>query len=227
MTNSANWMLLLPEEVRTELSRHMTLRNYQDGQYIYRAGESSHSLYQIKEGGVRLRVLSESGKEVTYIIYSPGDCFGFLSAIDSEPRPQDTIAVGEVTVASLSVSEFERLRNLYPAIDRALLRHTSWRIRELFKMYEFGNLCDLRRRLALQIGFLLDFGGKSDSGDSVQEIKLTQDTLASSVCATRQAISKVLKSWSDKGIIEYRYGRLRVLDRGQLAKISEQSSPEH
>ena len=226
MTNSANWIALLPDEEKGELTRHMTPRQFQDGQYIYRTGENSQALYQITEGRVRLRVLSEHGKEVTYIIYGPGDCFGFLSALDHEPRAQDTIAVGDVTVTSLSIGDFERLRDLYPVIDRALLRHVAWRLRELFKIYEFGSLFDLRRRLALQIGFLLDFGGRGQEGEQSNELELTQETLASSVCATRQAISKVLKNWSDEGIIEYRYGRFRVLDRERLTVISEQSNPE-
>lgn len=226
MTNSANWISLLPENVKEELSRHMTPQRFQDGQYIYHTGDNNQTLYQIKEGKVRLRVLSENGKEVTYIIYGPGDCFGFLSALDHEPRAQDTIAFGDVTVACLSIGDFDRLRDIYPVIDRALLRHVAWRLRELFKIYEFGNLFDLRRRLALQIGFLLDFSGKGQDGEENNELELTQETLASSVCATRQAISKVLKNWSDEGIIEYRYGRFRVLDRERLTAISEQSSPE-
>lgn len=220
--SSANWIALLPTEVRAQLQARMVRRKYAHGQYIYRAGEKGSTQYQIVSGSVRLRVLSESGREATYVIYGPGNCIGYISAVDHGPRPQDVIAIGSVEVDCLSGSDFDELRGQFPTIDRTVQLHLCGRIRELFSMYEMGTLGTLRGRLAHQMIYLLDSSdleAVKNGGES--KLDLTQEMLASSVCATRQAISKIIKEWAECGLISYHYGRIRILNVERLREMAD------
>lgn len=221
MSNTANWIGLLPENVQHEIKEKFKIKKFKDGEYVYRRGDVGNSQYQILSGSVRLRVIADNGKEATYVIYTSGDCIGFLSAIDHQERPQDVVAIGEVTIGKLLYSDFELLSEKHPSINKALCSHVSSRVRELFSMYENGMFFKLERRLASQILFLLEFSGSVSTCNGYQELDLTQEMLASSVCATRQAVNKVLKDWSDADIIEYHYGTISIKDFEKLQDISQ------
>ncbi|SIQ60132.1 Crp/Fnr family transcriptional regulator [Marinobacterium stanieri] len=218
---SNNWLLLLPETVQKDVKARMVRRHFADGEAIYRYGEQGTTQYQVVSGAVRVRSLSDNGKEVTYVIYGPGECIGYLSAIDGDVRPQDAVAMGDVELGCLTLNHFEQLRERYRDIDRAMTLHLSRRMRELFKSYEVGKFFGLDRRLAHQIDFLLEVAEHATNGEGCNELELTQELLASSVSASRQAINKILKAWADAGVVEYSYGRIRILDRAALKALSE------
>ncbi|MDO6640176.1 MULTISPECIES: Crp/Fnr family transcriptional regulator [unclassified Shewanella] len=222
MSNTANWIALLPQHIQDEVTATFKIKHFSDGEHIYRKGESGAGAdqYQILSGTVRLRVIADNGKEATYVIYGEGDCIGFLSAIDNDVRPQDVIAIGEVKVGKILSKDFEQLTEKYPIIYKTLCEHVAYRIREVFNMYEYGLFFNLERRLANQILFLLAFSATNVPNSACQELEFTQEMLASSVGATRQAINKLLKDWSDAGFIEYHYGKIRILDSKPLVKIS-------
>lgn len=220
---SANWIGELPEPVRVAMRACTVRRSYHDGQFIYRSGESTANLCQIVTGGVRLRSIMASGKEFMWAVYGPGDCLGFMSAIDGGTRPQDAIAAGPVELDCLRKEDFDALRLTHREIDRALTVNLVHRLRELYGIYLAGNFLSLRQRLANQLEFLLSFSGAQPGGQLGDELDLTQEMLASAVCATRQAISKLLREWVDAGVIEYRYGRIRVIDRVRLRLIARET----
>ncbi len=218
---SSNWLQLLPESVLQDVRAHMVRRRYKDGESIYRFGESTTTQYQVVKGTVRVRSMSDNGKEVTYVIYGAGECIGYLSAVDGDVRPQDAVAMGDVELDSLAISDFYQLRERHREIDRAMTLHLSRRLRELFKSYEVGKFFALERRLAHQISFLLEVADHAATGAGSNELELTQELLASAVSASRQAISKILKEWADVEIVAYSYGRICILDRARLKAIAE------
>jgi len=217
----ANWIANLPEHVQAAMRTRMVRRRYDEGQYIYRSGEKTDSLYQIVTGGVRMRTLTANGKEFMFVVYGPGDCIGYTSAIDGGARPQDAIAVRQSELDCLQKADFDALCVIHPAIQNALMVQLVHRLREVYDIYIAGNFLTLRQRLANQIEFLLNFSGSQRGGQPADELDLTQEMLATAVCATRQAISKLLREWVDAGIIQYHYGRIRVLDRERLRRIAQ------
>lgn len=218
----ANWIGNLPEPVQAAMRTRMVRRRFDDGQYVYRDGDTTTALYQIVTGGVRLRTLMANGKEFMWVVYGPGDCIGFMSAIDDGPRPQDAIAVGRVELNCMQKADFDALRAIHPEINSALMVHLVHRLRELYNVYLAGNFLTLRQRLANQIEFLLNYSGSQGGDDASGELELTQEMLATAVCATRQAISKLLREWGEQGIISYHYGRLQVTDRKRLRVIAQE-----
>lgn len=221
LDKQTNWILDLPPPIADKVRAAMQRRRYQPGDFVYRAGDETTDMFQLLSGSVYLREISDDGKEVLLVIYGPGECFGMMPAIDGGPRPQDAIVTMPTTLDILGKSDFDRLREQFAIIDRALLVWAMGRLRDMMRLYHAGSLHDLRRRLAGQIDFLLEYNRDQANGRPCDSLTLTHDLLAASVGATRQAISKVVREWADAGIVQYRYGHFQVLDRTRLRELAD------
>jgi len=218
---SSDWIGSLPEEARRAIHASMVRRTYRPGEIIFAEGELSTAIYQIVSGTVRFSDVSAGGRETLYAICGPGACLGMASAVVGGPRVGSAVAEEPTVLDCLSKDAFERLRDRHPLIDRALVVWAFNHLRLLLSRLHEGQQMDLRRRLAAQIVFLLSYAGLATDGRPRDLLELTQETLAASVGATRQAISKMLQDWSADGIVRYRYGRLQVLDRQRLSAVAK------
>lgn len=221
---SADWIGSLPEEVRRAVHASMVRRTCRPGEIIFAAGELSTAIYQIVSGTVRFSDISADGRETLFVICGPGACFGNASAVMGGARVGTAVAEEPTVLDCLSKDAFDRLRDQYPHIDRALVVWAFDHMRLLLSRLQEGQQMDLRRRLAVQIVFLLSYAGLAADGRPRDLLELTQETLAASVGATRQAISKMLQDWSADGIVRYRYGRFQVLDRQRLSAVANSES---
>ena len=215
-----NWLTDVPRDVAAAVRTLSSRRRYASGDIVYRAGEESTDLFQVVSGSVHLRESSDEGKEVLLVVYGPGECFGIISALDGGRRPQDAIAAMATELDVLGKTEFESLRMQFPVIDRAILVWAAGRLRDAMRLYHASTFHDVRRRLAGQIDFLLQYNRGDANGRPVESLDLTQELLAASVGASRQAVNKVLQEWADAGVVQYRYGRLDVLDRKLLRELA-------
>src|SRR5688572_17075183 len=72
---------LTPEEMGRVVGHARTLRKAR-GEFIYTPGDRSDCVYILRQGRVKLAVLSESGKEVAIDIIQPGEIFGEFALVD-------------------------------------------------------------------------------------------------------------------------------------------------
>ncbi|MFM0154910.1 MULTISPECIES: Crp/Fnr family transcriptional regulator [Paraburkholderia] len=221
-TLGTNWIDSLPAAAKHEVQAAMTRRQYRPGQTIYRAGESSTTIYQIVSGTVRFIEALDSGREALYGISGPGACFGMSPAVDGGPRIGTAVAAGPTALDCLSKADFDRLRDRHPAIDRALAVWAFQHLREMAYRGISHKERNLRRRFAHQLVFLLEYPGPLPDGRPRDTLEMTHDTLAAAVGATRQGISKILRDWSEAGIVRYHYGRFHVLDVERLRAIAQE-----
>ena len=56
------------------------------GEFIYMPGDRADFVYILRQGRVKLSVLSESGKEVAIDIIQPGEIFAEFALVDEAPR---------------------------------------------------------------------------------------------------------------------------------------------
>jgi CRP/FNR family cyclic AMP-dependent transcriptional regulator len=78
----------LTEAAREDFLTMAHSRNVPDGHLIYQQGDIGREMYYIVSGEVRLSFLHPDGRELVFLNFQPGDCFGFSSLIDGDPlRP--------------------------------------------------------------------------------------------------------------------------------------------
>ena len=217
-TPGTEWYTMLPSPVRDELDRCMTRRSCAAGQTIYLEGDRGDAMYRIVSGRVRIRSVSACGREVLMVIYGAGHCIGTLSVLDGLPRHNDAVTECDTVLDVLQAADFHRVARSNPEVYKAVaISYAMW-IRDHQAMFVGGS--SLEERLAHRIDFLLDFGAARKDESGGLRLDFTQEMLASSVAVSRQAISKLLQTWQDSGVIEYKYGSVRVLDRPQLRRLA-------
>ena len=105
-------------------------RDYQDGDVIYREGDSGNVMYVIQEGNVRISRSSERG-EVSIATLGPGDIFG-ETAIFEEGQHSTTVTVhGGARILTVDKNKLFQSMFRDPSLAFNLLKVMSDRIRDL------------------------------------------------------------------------------------------------
>jgi CRP/FNR family cyclic AMP-dependent transcriptional regulator len=95
--------------------------NAPEGTVLFRAGDIGDRLYVILRGRVRVsRTVPGMGEEAL-AIFGPGDYFGELALIDSEPRSADALVHEDVSLLEIRKDALEHLLYLHKDLGYEVL----------------------------------------------------------------------------------------------------------
>jgi CRP-like cAMP-binding protein len=123
--DSLSWLMVLrhvgvfealPERHLHSLAKFVTVERFADGANVVVAGARGDSLHIILNGRARIR--TPGGHTRTL---GQDDCFGELALIDGAPRAATVTAVGELTTAKITRSDFQKLLKAEPGMAIGLL----------------------------------------------------------------------------------------------------------
>ena len=103
----------LSDDAGAALAAAATARHIQAGGTIYDQSDEGDEMFRLLSGSVRLSVMGEDGRELLYLLFAPGDCFGTSSVVDGEARPQRAEAFEAVQLQVFSRATIFRLRQDY------------------------------------------------------------------------------------------------------------------
>jgi CRP-like cAMP-binding protein len=185
-----------------------TGRTYQPGHVIYSQGDVSDSVMYLPAGGVKLSVLSRSGKEAVVAMLEPGAFFG-ESALAGSIRHETATAMAASAVLIIPKQQMIRLLHEQQEFsDRfiAYMLARNIRIEEDVVDQMFNSS---EKRLARALLLLAHCGTPGKTHRVLPRI--SQQTLADMVGTTRSRVNFFLKQFEQLGHIEYGNG-LKVND---------------
>jgi len=98
---------------------------YQDGQIIFKEGDSGDWIYVVESGSVELSKTIGDTKIVIEVLRREGDIFGEMAFIASISRTATACAIGPTTVGIIDRTylddEFNRLSGSFQAILKSLV----------------------------------------------------------------------------------------------------------
>jgi len=176
---------------------------------VFSQGDASGSVMYIQRGGVKLTVVSKSGKEAVVTILGPGDFLGEGGVAGQPLRMATATAVTPATILVIDKKEMFRVLHAEHALsDRFItyllqcsIRTEEDLIDQLFNSSE--------KRLARTLLLLARYG-KEDKPQRVIP-KISQETLAEMVGTTRSRVNFFMNRFRDMGFIKYN-GGLQVND---------------
>lgn len=196
-----------------ELARE---RSYPRGSVILFEEDPGDSLFIVREGRVKVVLVGEDGREIILGLLGPGAHFGELSLIDGSPRSAHVIATDESRLIVLRREDFRRRVSESPAVAWALLVELSRRLRRADEQIARLALLDVDGRIARLV---LD---AANEGDGVRiEKRLTHQTIAQMIGASRETVSRALRDFQQRGLIDVRQRQIRIVDRPALERLAQ------
>ena len=192
---------LADEEIR-ELMAVARRRTFRAGEIIFHREDPGQVLYLIKEGKVKICLISPDGQEMTLTVLGKGEYFGEFALLDGLPRSTDAIASERVECYTLQRTDFHNSIMKNPKIAIQAMEVLSKRLRNTNQMVEDLIFLDVYGRVAKKLVELADaHGSKAEDGGIRIEMRLTQQELASMVGASRESVNKVMGYFTDKNFI--------------------------
>jgi CRP-like cAMP-binding protein len=178
-----------------------TVVQYARGDTIFAQGEASEHVLYIQSGGVKLSVLSKTGREAVVAMLGPGDFFGEGCLAGQAVRMGSATAITSSAILRVGKDKMVQLLRLEHAMSDRFISHMLTRnirieedlIDQLFNSSE--------KRLARTLLLLARYGKQEKPVRMVPRI--SQETLAEMVGTTRSRVNFFLNKFKKLGFIEY------------------------
>lgn len=207
----------LSDENLEHLAERVVERSYDKGQTIFHQGELGDSVFVVAKGLVKVMINSADGEEMVLTTVGPPDIFGELAVLDGGPRSAAAEALQETNVLVIDRQTLAELIAERPDLEQALVRSLGKVVRRTTEHVSDLAFLHLPERVAKVLLVLADQRGSQEGEDRVIDIQLTQTDLAGMVGGSRQRVNLILRSFKERGYLEFD-GRRIVIKRPDLLR---------
>ena len=200
---------LSPDEMTRIAAYARSLRRARS-EFIYMPGDRADHVYILRQGRVKLSVLSESGKEIAIDIIQPSEIFGEFALVDDSPRSNMAQALDDIVMWIFPKSSFTHLLSTQPKLSLSYIRLVGDRRRRMEKKLSditskavSARVCELLHELSTNA-----CEGETTGNDYL--VPLTHQDVASLIGAARQTTTTVLNDLERRAIIELGRGWIRI-----------------
>ncbi len=176
---------------------------YRRGAVVFSQGDPANDIRYIQKGAIKLSVLSRIGKEAVVAMLAPGDFFGEGALAGQSVRIGTATAVVASSVLLIEKAAMVRLLHEEPTFSDRFISYMLTR-----NMRIEANLVDQlfnssEKRLARTLLLLARYGQVNPQRTLP---KISQETLAEMIGATRSRVNFFMNKFRKLGLIEYNGG---------------------
>jgi CRP/FNR family cyclic AMP-dependent transcriptional regulator len=180
---------------------------YRRGEVVFSQGDTANDVRYIQNGAIKLSVLSHIGKEAVVAMLAPGDFFGEGALAGQSVRIGTATAVVASSVLIIEKEAMIRLLHEEPTFSDRFITYMLTRnvrieadlVDQLFNSSE--------KRLARTLLLLARYG---QAYPQQKLPKISQETLAEMIGATRSRVNFFMNKFRKLGLIEYNGGGLKI-----------------
>src|SRR5207302_4794553 len=200
----------LADEEMQELMSAAKRRTFRSGEVIFHRDDPGQILYVIKEGKVKICLISPDGQEISLAVLGKTEYFGEFSLFDGLPRSADAISLERTECYTLQRNDFDKVIMKNPKIALKMLEALTKRLRSTDQMVEDLIFLDVYGRVAKKLLELAEIHSVPVEDGLRIDVRLTQQELASMVGASRESVNKVVGYFMDKKIISTDKHRITI-----------------
>ncbi len=207
----------LSESEQNQMLENSQFLTYSKGTNIHGGDSTCAGLIFIQSGTLRTYMLSEEGREITLYRLKHGDvCVLSASCVLSTITFEVHIDAEEDTQALLVSSAcFSEMFESNESIKCFSYKLATERFSDVMWAMQQILFMSMDKRLAVFLwDELASLGSKAEP-----VIHYTHEQIAKYTGSAREVISRMLKYFSDEGIVELSRGGIRILDKSKLKKI--------
>ncbi len=177
---------------------------YRRADVIFSQGDACEHVMYIQQGGVKLSVLSKTGREAIVAMLGPGEFFGEGCLAAQPVRMGSATATTDSTILFIDKDQMVRLLHKKHALSDRFIAHMLARnirveqdlVDQLFNSSE--------KRLARALLLLARYGKHDVPARAVPAV--SQETLARMIGTTRSRVNFFMKKFQRLGFIDYTNG---------------------
>ena len=206
----------LPETELRQFSSFKLTRSFRKGATLFTEGQPANGVHVLCSGRVKLSTYSAEGRSLIVRVVEPGEVLGLSACIAGVPHEGSAKVVADCQVSFIRRNELlGLLKNSSVAALNA--------IRELSHLYHkaHAQICSLGLSVSASdklAKLLLDWCGKGeDSGGGVRiRMMYTHEEVAEMIGTSRETVTRSLKIFKTRGLIQVVGAYIIVLDKRRL-----------
>ena len=206
-----------PRPVLERLLQSATLSRHRAGTVLVVGGRHCDALTVVVEGTALSTVSHPGGRRVTFKVDASSRAYGLLPLVDGKPMPNDLIADGPVVGLRIPHTAIRAELSRMPSLWESVAVDVTERARRYAEqMRQFVFDPPLIRAASLLLGLASHGEGTAADGPVVIGMRLSQERLAEMLGISRQWVSSLVRELAVAGLVEWRYGRVTLLDAKAL-----------
>jgi CRP-like cAMP-binding protein len=209
---------LAPKEI-DQLLTIARLMRYKSGDLVFKKEDIGNNFFIVKSG--RIKIFSAIGpqKKKTFAYLQKGDFFGEMSLLGGKVRSASAQAMEESELLVISRKRFRELILQNPDFTLKLLHTLVERLTKCDNELESMMFHNILGRLADSIIALIGAKHPKDVSKNIT-VAIDQNELAEYMGTTRVPVCRAINTLKRSGVIEYKRGKLTVLNMDKLRAIS-------
>jgi CRP/FNR family transcriptional regulator, cyclic AMP receptor protein len=199
-----------------ELTRASRIFSVQKGETVFMQGDTSDSIYFLKEGIIKISRINADGRKLTIDMIRPGEFFGELCLAGERERRTIAEAMADSLCCEIKREYIEDYMKTRPDVALRLLKIIGDRWLALENLLEDMAFMDISTRV---ISLLLKY-----AEDNIVNIPLTHQEIADLTGSTRVSVSRSIAKLRKQGLIETSKEQIKLLNNKVLYDYLQYSS---
>jgi CRP-like cAMP-binding protein len=210
-----------PGDVLLRLGAAARLNIHLSGTALIVNGRRCDTITVPVAGAVIASVSSPGGRRVVFKLDDAPYAYGLAALVDGLPLPHDLLADGPVTAVHIPHAAIRGELKHLPSLWESIAVEVNRRGRSVnMQMQQFVFDAPQVRAASLLLGMLARSGSDGGHGPTVIDLRLPQERLAELLGTSRQWVTAVVRELSRAGLVQWRYGRVTVLNVQALRNLA-------
>jgi CRP-like cAMP-binding protein len=203
----------LPSEVQNRMFPHLDLLDLPFGKVLYESGDIMRFVYFPIDSIVSLLYVMENGASAEVSVVGNEGFIGVALLMGTESTPSEAIVQCAGFAYRLPAQLFKDEFNRHGEMQILLLRYTQTLITQMTQTAVCNRHHSIEQQLCRWLLLSLD----RVPGD---RLTMTQELMANMLGVRREGVTEICVKLQKLGAIEYSRGKIRVLNRPLIEKLS-------
>lgn len=207
----------LPDDLADKLAAISVIQSHPKDAQLFESGAEANGFYAVLTGRMKIFRTSPSGKEHILHVFGPGELFGEVAVFQGGTFPANAQALEESTTLFIPRRDFRDMLGREPDMALKMMGLLAGRLRSLVNKVDDLTLKETPSRVAAYLLLL-----RSAQGGDTLTLDLPKGQIAFYLGTIQETLSRILKRFTDEGLIELRGKEITILDRAGLQDLADE-----
>ena len=203
------------KEVRTLTS----VRTLRKGEILFHQEQPSHGFFVVASGVVKVFRVASDGREQIMHFVDAGDSFA-EAAVFSATYPASAEAMADCVLLCVDKKGFKQLIARNSQLSFKIIGALEKWLRRMRERVSELSVSELPARFACYVLSLPVSAATTSGRNGVFSMTISKTALAQMLGTTKETLSRILRKFRDKRVVDYTGRRLVILNRQRLEKVA-------